>query len=327
MATICRYTPAGKDAEVTEFAIQATVPQLRRTLSRYGFDAEAKPAKDEEARRCGFGSTERGTWTLRAETPLDEGARVEATMRAIHDEMIRGAGSDEERRAITWADVFVEMADRATANSPVRAHHDRHRVWLHLNVNDTGQFTGHLHMGSPLADWARRYHCCDTDITPILEHLGLPVGFGRRIRTVPDRLRVIIEDRDGGCRVPGCARNQHLHVHHIVHWEDGGVTDTYNLICLCRYHHRLHHRGLLGITGNADTPNAIIFTDQHGRTIAPAGTPAPPGNLHHHKPPPKPGTPGSPTSTASANASKPNGSTSDPPTSTDPPRAQPQDQR
>ncbi|MEJ7720786.1 MAG: HNH endonuclease [Ilumatobacteraceae bacterium] len=33
---------------------------------------------------------------------------------------------------------------------------------------------------------------------------------------------------------------------------DNGPTDTWNLICLCPHHHRLHHRGKLGITGNAD---------------------------------------------------------------------------
>ena len=29
--------------------------------------------------------------------------------------------------------------------------------------------------------------------------------------------------------------------HHIIHWADGGVTAIYNLILLCRYHHRWGH--------------------------------------------------------------------------------------
>jgi len=87
---------------------------------------------------------------------------------------------------------------------------------------------------------------------------------------------VAIEERDGGCRVPGCARTRWLHVHHIRHWEDGGTTDTANLVALCGRHHRLHHRGQLGIEGDADRPDGIAFTDARGRPLAPSGTPTPP---------------------------------------------------
>jgi hypothetical protein len=79
-------------------------------------------------------------------------------------------------------------------------------------------------------------------------------------------------------------------VHHIVHWLDGGVTDTFNLICLCPHHHRLHHRGRLGICGNADAPDGVIFTNAHGRPIAqtgaepipPSGPPPPPTGTYRH---------------------------------------------
>ena len=91
----------------------------------------------------------------------------------------------------------------------------------------------------------------------------------------------MVEDRDRGCRTPGCSRRRWLHIHHIIHWEDGGPTDTANLICLCGFHHRAHHRGVLGITGNADEPDGVRFTDQHGRLLKPNGAPTPPGDLPH----------------------------------------------
>ncbi|MDQ4090799.1 MAG: HNH endonuclease [Actinomycetota bacterium] len=56
-------------------------------------------------------------------------------------------------------------------------------------------------------------------------------------------------------------------MHHIEHWENGGATDTPNLLCLCQHHHRLHHRGKLGRQGDADEPNAITFTDDRGRPL------------------------------------------------------------
>ncbi|MCA1656568.1 MAG: HNH endonuclease, partial [Actinobacteria bacterium] len=67
-----------------------------------------------------------------------------------------------------------------------------------------------------------------------------------------------------------------LHVHHIVHWEDEGPTDTPNLVALCSKHHRLHHRGHLGISGDADDPHGLTFTDARGRPLAPRATPRSP---------------------------------------------------
>jgi hypothetical protein len=93
---------------------------------------------------------------------------------------------------------------------------------------------------------------------------------------VPDRTRRIIERRDRGCRVPGCTTDHYVQIHHIVHWEDGGTTDTPNLISVCPRHHRMHHHGQLGITGNADHPDGVTFTDNRGAPIPPSHPPNPP---------------------------------------------------
>jgi hypothetical protein len=76
--------------------------------------------------------------------------------------------------------------------------------------------------------------------------------------------------------VPGCDRSRWLHVHHIHHWEDGGRSDTENLIALCHRHHRLHHLGQLGIEGNADDPHGVVFTDGRGRQLDATGRPVAP---------------------------------------------------
>jgi hypothetical protein len=73
-------------------------------------------------------------------------------------------------------------------------------------------------------------------------------------------------------------------VHHLIHWEHGGRTDTDNLLLVCGKHHRMHHRGRLDITGNANQSNGLEFRNQHGRIITPSGaTPNLPTG-----PPPKP---------------------------------------
>jgi hypothetical protein len=102
------------------------------------------------------------------------------------------------------------------------------------------------------------------------------VSVGRAQRIVPDRTRRLVEHRDGGCRIPGCPNTRGIHVHHITHWEDGGPTDTTNLCCLCRRHHRLLHNSQISITGNADDPNGLIVTDRWNRRLDPTGKPKPP---------------------------------------------------
>ncbi|MGI8984166.1 MAG: hypothetical protein ACR2HM_06485, partial [Acidimicrobiales bacterium] len=60
-------------------------------------------------------------------------------------------------------------------------------------------------------------------------------------------------------------------------WEDGGPSDTDNLMALCHRHHRLHHLGRLGIEGNADEPDGIRFSDERGRPLDATGRPVVPG--------------------------------------------------
>ena len=127
-----------------------------------------------------------------------------------------------------------------------------------------------------MTDGVRRYLCCDARVRAAIEERGRPVSVGRAFRTVPERTRIAVEERDRGCRVPGCPRTKWLHIHHVIHWEEGGATDTPNLIALCSHHHRLHHLGRLGVAGDADEPDGVVFTDDRGRPLRPCGQPRPP---------------------------------------------------
>ena len=64
-----------------------------------------------------------------------------------------------------------------------------------------------------------------------------------------------------------------LHAHHIWHWEDGGPTELWNLVLVCPYHHRLHHRGLLTIRGPG---HAITVSDAAGRVMEGGSVARPP---------------------------------------------------
>ncbi len=139
---------------------------------------------------------------------------------------------------------------------------------------------GSIGLGPVLPAELRSLLSCDCSLRPVFEVHGAAVSIGRVSRSVPERLRRVVEHRDGGCRVPGCGRTWGLDVHHIWHWEDGGPTNTENVLCLCKAHHRQHHLKLLGIAGDADRPpgadGAVVFRDRHGRVLAPAGAPRAP---------------------------------------------------
>src|SRR6185437_6590129 len=95
----------------------------------------------------------------------------------------------------------------------------------------------------------RQYMTCDATCEVWFERDGDVIGAGRTTRQISRRLRRALEHRHPMCAVPGCGATRGLHAHHIQHWEDGGPTDLTNLVLVCPYHHRLHHRGVITITG------------------------------------------------------------------------------
>ncbi len=290
VSVIVRHAPAATDAEAATLARSATVTQLRRVLGRYVFARPLRPQSPAEsvadpdapeARRVSFGYDDEGSWRLSALLGPDEGALWERALGVAREEAFRDGATTEEaanERDVTWADALVAVAERALAEgATLRVHRDRHLVLWHLGTDAQGRVAAQLHGGPVLAPGLRRYLACDARVRGILETGGKPVSVGRAFRIVPERTRMAVEDRDRGCRVPGCPRNRWLQVHHITHWEDGGATDTANLVALCGRHHRLHHRDQLGISGDADDPDGLVFTDARGRRLTGCGRPAPPG--------------------------------------------------
>jgi hypothetical protein len=158
----------------------------------------------------------------------------------------------------------MDLIDTAwDAEAVRRPHADRTTVVMHLNVSDR---IAALHLGPLLSDADRRYLGCDATCEVWFERDGQPIGAGRTTRLINRRLRRALEYRDRTCVVPGCEATRGLHAHHIKHWEDGGTTDLDNLVLVCPYHHRLHHRGIITITGPA---TKLIVTDATGRHLHP----------------------------------------------------------
>jgi hypothetical protein len=257
---------------VLDFASIATVTQLRRTMRDECFtgdpDEPAEPvAKPEPKDRLSFGPTGDHRWRINGELDLDAGRRIEAALNEKKDALF------ERGDAATWAGALTEIAESTLDAVASPARRDRYRTWLHLDVTD-GATTTTDGWRIPMA--VRDRLLCDGVVQPVWERDGVPFASGRTQRVVSDRLRRVIERRDRGCRVPGCTNTCYVEVHHIIHWLNGGRTDSWNLIMICPKHHRAHHRGELGITGNADEVHGVTFTDWAGRRLGPTGQPVVP---------------------------------------------------
>ena len=218
---------------------------------------------------CSFHFDDDGRFHLQVHTDKVTGQIIENALTEARDRHFHHGHTD-----VTWTDAIRDVCERSVDAIVDPARRNRFRINYHLDV--TGAAVDAT--GWCLPDAIRRYVSCDGLLAPIFTHDALPVSVGRSRHIVPDRTRRLVELRDQGCRVPGCTRTRWLDVHHIVHWSDHGPTDTFNLICLCPHHHRLHHQGRLGITGNADDPDGVIFTNVAGYPIAQTGArPKPPG--------------------------------------------------
>ncbi|WP_155763599.1 HNH endonuclease signature motif containing protein, partial [Mycobacterium asiaticum] len=163
------------------------------------------------------------------------------------------------------ADAFLALIEAGWDTEVARRPHGQHTtVLVHL---DLAQRAAALHLGPLLTKAERQYLTCDATFEVWFHRDGQPLGAGRSTREISRRLRRALEHRQHGrCAVPGCAATRGLHAHHITHWENGGPTDLDNLVLLCPYHHRAHHRGLITITGTA---HQLLVTDDDGQPLTP----------------------------------------------------------
>jgi len=81
---------------------------------------------------------------------------------------------------------------------------------------------------------------------------------GNPTANIPAKIRKRVWARDKGrCRVPGCRATRHIDIHHLIPRALGGTHDEWSLVLLCSGHHKLHHEGILSITGRA--PDELVF--------------------------------------------------------------------
>ncbi|GAA4891815.1 HNH endonuclease signature motif containing protein [Tessaracoccus lubricantis] len=273
---IAVHTPDTYVASVARMAEFTTVVQLRRTLSKYVFDDHdvKRPIQPEKptprpVEFRTYSTVYNGRYSLRLETDLADGELIETAIREAKDALFKAGDTDA-----TLYDGFLEVFNRSLTGVESTSRQSKYRVLLHLDTSGNGW----LNKKGAVPEHLLRRLTCDGAVVPVWETEGEPVNVGRTQRIVPLRTRRLIEDRDKGCRYPGCPVTRFVEAHHVIHWIDGGRTDAKELVSLCPRHHDLHHRGLYSITLGR-SPGQFNFFGRGGLPIAPP----PRGN-----PPPRP---------------------------------------
>jgi hypothetical protein len=306
VGVIAERAADGSDEHYAELASVATVTQLRTAIK---LEPRPDPDPKSEPERSISKTVGETYTTWRIRLPKVEAAKFEAGVASHRDALIAawrrdhgdtdggdyvddaygGAHHDDGDEGSSvhvpafpdTVDAFMSLVEAGWDSDVAARPHGQHTtVVVHLDVENRNAA---VHLGSFLSESDRRYLMCEADCEIWFERRGRVIGSGRATRTISRRLRRALEHRDRCCVVPGCGATRGLHAHHIRHWEDGGLTEIDNLVLLCPFHHRLHHRGGITITGPAQH---LVVTDADDELLNPGSRGPPP------PPPPPPGEPG-----------------------------------
>ncbi len=163
------------------------------------------------------------------------------------------AGPDLRTRSQRNADALAEICTRVLASGDLPSTGgQKPHVTL---VVDVPMLTAHTGDGMgtrsalsglfelSLGPEAARRIACDSAVDPVIvDPVGVPLVLGRTARTVSPGQHKTLRVRDNGCVFPGCNRpHSWCQAHHVIHWSQGGPTDSDNLVMLCHKHHRTIH--------------------------------------------------------------------------------------
>ena len=284
VGVIAERAATGSDEHYAALAAVATVNQLRTAVKLEPRpDPEPGPRPEPPRSITKTQGDESTTW--RITLPHSEAATFDAALGSHRDALIAqwkrdhadGDGVSEQAPPLPGGvEAFMSLVEAGWDTEVARRPHGQQTtVVVHVDLHTR---VSALHLGPLVSDADRRYLLCDATCEVWFERHGQLVGSGRETRTISRRLRRALEYRDRCCVVPGCGATRGLHAHHLHHWEDGGATELANLALVCPHHHRLHHRGIITITGPAQR---LVVTDSAGRALSSGSLARPPT-----KPPP-----------------------------------------
>ena len=274
----------GKLLDYADKGSAAAVERMVREVRHLSRDGEIG-AEEARHRRRAFSVfiDADGTYVVRGRLEPEAGAVLMRAVEAANDALYRAEDPEARPRSRQRrADAIGLVAERALAAGLTDAEADadathgsgtraeRYQVTVHTEMatleKDGEGGRSELDGVRVSAETSRRM-ACDASLVSMLHRGGKVVSVGRKMRTIPPHLRRALEERDRGCRYPGCG-GRFTEAHHVRHWADGGETSLANTVLLCRRHHRLVHEGRVRMA--LDRQGQAVFFARSGGMVASA---------------------------------------------------------
>ncbi len=298
---ITRVATKVTEAKLLEIADKSSAAELERMVRGWRHLSREGELTAEEVRhqRRAFSVVidADGTYVVRGRLEPEAGAVLMRAIEAATDALYRG--EDPEARPTSRqrrADAAGLVAERALAAGLKAAHSgtraERYQVTVHAEMATLEE---HGEGGRSEVDGVRvsaetsRRMACDASLVRMLHREGKVVSVGRKTRTIPPHIRRALEERDRGCRYPGCG-GRFTEAHHVRHWADGGETSLANTVLLCRRHHRLVHEGRVRMA--LDAKGQAVFFTRGGKMLGSVPPPVNEPKLTPALPPAPPLRPG-----------------------------------
>ena len=258
------------------------VEHLVQAWRRVDLSAENQQvAQRQKSRSLQVYQDDDGMVVIRGRLTPEAGAVLRQALGAACDRLyakarVNDPEGDPPSQAQQHADALGMIAEAALHQDlDPGAPGERYQVVVHVDapvLTDPAQpGQSVLEAGANLsAESARRAACDATRVVMRHDREGRVMEVGARTRTVPPSLRRALQHRDRGCRFPGCGL-RFTQGHHIQHWAEGGPTRLFNLVLLCRRHHRSVHEDGFHVRRLAS--GELEFRRPDGRVLPNAPTP------------------------------------------------------
>jgi hypothetical protein len=184
-----------------------------------------------------------GAFRLAGRFTPESGAVILAALEPFRTKVaIRGKNQD--KACAYLADALVAMAEHSR-KVPSDALRPGPGAVVHVRVDYSALERGQVLPGElcevpgvgPIPVAAARSFAADAFLKAVVmdgEDIKAVAHLGR---TIPERVRTALIERDPICVVPGCSQDEDLEIDHVVPVYRGGRSTVYNLARLCRWHH------------------------------------------------------------------------------------------
>ena len=200
----------------------------------------------------------RGMVCKRFELPDVMGAKFEATIQKLAEQMKPLKGQPWERWERRAADALVAMCDAVDAADRIDTPMAAAPI---LMITEVGMHGPATVAGIPLPDAMVEQLRATASVEPLLvDDDGFPAAIGRRASGLSPKIVRAVLARDGHCRCEGCDLRFGLQVHHIRPRSWGGTDDISNLVSVASVHHPLLiPHGPYALVGNPHLPDGMYM--------------------------------------------------------------------